>query len=131
MIEEAILHHVETVGVRQRVIRLAQVPFSGEIGFVTALLKHRRERPLRLWQAAALTLESHGGHAAAIRKAPRNHGSAPRGATWLGIEREERQSFVRHAIQVRRRHAATRAATIYAGITVSEVIGDDEDNVGF
>src|SRR5262249_48346603 len=90
MIEEAILHHVETVGVRQRVIRLAQVPFSGEIGFVTALLKHRRERPLRLWQTAALALESHGGHAAAIRKAPRNHGSAPRRATWLGIEREER-----------------------------------------
>src|SRR5215510_1695562 len=128
MIEEAILHHVETMGVRQGVIRLAQVPFSREIRFVAAGLEHRSQRPLRFWQAATLTLESNGSHAAAIRKAPRDHCGTSRRAAWLPIERKEGDPFVRHAIQVRRRHATTRAATIDAGITVPEVIGNDDDD---
>src|SRR5215475_15650638 len=114
MIEEAILHHVETMGVRQGVIRLAQVPLSREIRLVAAGLQYRSQRPFRLRQAAALALESDCGHAAAIRKAPRDHCSTSRRAAWLPIERKEGDPFFRHSIQIRRRHATPRAATIDA-----------------
>src|SRR6516225_6235983 len=109
------------MGIRQRIIRLAQVPLSREIRFVAAGLEHGSQRPLRLWQAATLALESNGSHAAAIRKAPRNHCSTSRRAAWLPIERKEGDPFVRHTIKVRRGHATTRAAAIDAGITVPEV----------
>src|SRR5262249_24361555 len=105
------------------------MPFTGEISLVTARLEHRSQGPLRFWQTTALALEGHGGHTAAVGEAPRNHSGAPRRAAWLRIEGEEGHAFVRHAIQVRRRHAATRAATIDAGITIPEVIGDHEDDV--
>src|SRR5262252_2777183 len=98
MIEEAILHHVETMGIRQGVIRLAQVPLTCEIGFIAAGLEHGSQRPFRLRQAAALALEGHGGHATAIRKTPRDHCSTSRRAAWLPIERKEGDSFLRHAI---------------------------------
>src|SRR5215470_4176949 len=131
MIEEAILHDVETMGIREGVIRLAQVPLSREIRLVAAGLQHRSQRPFCFWQTTALALEGHGGHATAIGEAPSDHRSTSRRAAWLPIERKEGDPFLRHAIQVRRRHATTRAATIHAGITVSEVIADDDDNVGF
>src|SRR5262249_8100795 len=124
MIQEAILHHVETMGVRQRVIRLAQVPLSREIRLVAAGFEHRSQRPFRFWQAATLTLESDCSHAAAIRNAPRDHCSTSRRTAWLPIERKEGDPFVRHTIQIRRRHATTRASTIDTRITVPEVIAD-------
>ena len=95
VVEEAVLHHVVALGVGQRVVGLAQVPLAGEVGLVAGRLEDRGQRPLRLRQSAALALEGHGGHAAAVGDAAGLHGGAARRATRLGVEREERHAFAR------------------------------------
>ncbi len=130
VVEPGVLHHVVALGVRQRVVRLAEVPLAGEIGLVAALLQHRGERPFRRRQAAALALEGDGGHAAAVRDAPGLHRGAAGGAARLGVEGEERHALGGKLVDVGRRHAAPLAAAIGPEVAVAGVVGHDEQDVG-
>ena len=130
VIEADILHLVVALGVGQRVVGLAQVPFAGEVGLVAALLQHRRQRPFRRRQAAALALEGHGRHAAAVGDAARLHRRPSRRAARLGVEGEEGHALAGQAVDVRRRHAAPFAAAIRTEVTVAGVVGHDEQDVG-
>jgi hypothetical protein len=69
VIEADVFHLVVALGVGQRVVGFAEMPFAGEEGPVAPGLEHRGERPLGRRQAAALALEGHGRHAAAVRDA--------------------------------------------------------------
>ena len=130
VVEADVLHLVVALGVGQRVVGLAEVPLAGEEGLVARRLQHRRQGPLRRRQAAALALEGHGGHAAAVRDAPGLHGRPARRAARLGVEREERHALVRQTVDVGRGHAAPLAAAVGAEVAVAGVVGHDQDDVG-
>ena len=87
MIEPAILHLVVALRVRQRVVGLAEMPFAGEERLVAAGLQHRGQRPFRRRQAAALALERHRRHAAAVRDAAGLHRRAAGRAARLARRR--------------------------------------------
>ena len=131
MVEPNVFHLVIALRVWQRVIGLAEVPLTREVGVVAALLEHRCERPFRLGQSAALALECYGGHAAAVRNAPGLHRRAPRRAARLGIERKEGHPFVGHLVEIGRRHAAPFPPAVHADVAVAVVVGNDEQDVGF
>ena len=130
MIEAGVLHLVVALGVGQRVVGLAQMPLAGEEGLVARRLQDRRQRPLLLRQPAALPLEGHRGHAAAVRDAPGLHRRAAGRAARLGVEREERHPLARQAVEARRGHPAPGAAAVGARVAVAEVVGQDQDDVG-
>ena len=129
VIEANRLHLVIPVGNRQRVVGLAEMPLAREEGPVASLLQHRRQRPFRRREAARLTLERHRGHAAPVRDAAGLHGGAPRRPAGLGVEGEEGHALIGQTVKRRRGHAASRAAAIGPRVPVSEVIGDDQDDV--
>ena len=131
VVQQRVLHLVIALRVGQRVVRLAQVPLAREEGLVAPLLEHRRQRPLGCRQPAALALERHGGHAAAVRDAPGLHRRPPGSAAGLTVEREEAHAFVRQAVEIGCRHAAPDTTAVDARITVTEVVGRDQDDVGF
>src|SRR6185436_6097441 len=109
----------------------AKMPFAGEVGLIAALLQHRGERPFRRRQPAALALESYGSHPASIGNAAGLHRRASGRAAWLRVEREERDSFGGHAVDVGRRHATPLAATVGTEIAIAGVIRNDEQDIGF
>ena len=86
MIEAGILHLVVALGVGQRVVRLAEVPLAGEEGLVAALSSAPRPASTPPPAAAALALEGHGGHAAAVRDAPGLHRRPAGRAARLGVD---------------------------------------------
>ena len=129
VIEAAILHLVVALRIRQRVVGLAEMPFAGEEGLVAAGLEHRSQRPLRRRKTAALALEGHGRHAAAVRDAAGLHRRAAGRAARLRIEREERHALGRETVDVRRRHAAADAAAVGTEVAVAGVIRNDHDDV--
>ena len=131
VVEADILHLVVALGVGQRVVGLAEVPLAGEECLVAARLQHGGQRPLRRRQAAALALEGHGRHAAAVRNAAGLHRGAAGRAARLGVEREERHALVRQPVDVGRRHAAPVAAAVGAEVAIAGVVGDDQDDVRF
>src|SRR5690606_26730986 len=94
VIEEAVLHLVVALRVRERVVGLAEMPLSGEISLVTALLEHRRQRPFRGRQTAALPLECYRGHAAPVGYTPGLNSRAARCTARLTVKREEGHPFV-------------------------------------
>src|SRR5262245_7999443 len=106
------------------------MPLASEERLVPALLQHRGECPLRLRQPASLALECDGGHAATIRKAAGLHGCTTRGTARLSVEGEEGHPLARQAVETGCRHAAPRAAAIGPGITVAEIVGQNQDDVG-
>src|SRR5262249_9441875 len=77
-----------------------------------------------------LTLKGHGSHPAAVGDAPGLHRRSAGRAAWLGVEREEGHTLVRHPVEAGGGHAAARAAAVRASIAVAEVIGQDQDDVG-
>jgi len=85
-------------------------------------LERRGERPFRRRQAAALALERLRGHAGAIRNAAGLHRGAAGRATRLGVEIEKGHAFVGHTVDIRRRHAAARAAAIDARVAIAEIV---------
>jgi hypothetical protein len=125
------LHLIVALGIRQRIIRFAKMPLACEESLVARLLQYRTECPFRGRQPTALSLKGDSGHATAVWNASGLHGSPAWRATGLSIEGEERHAFVRHAIQIRCRHAAANAAAVRTRIAVSEVIGDQQNNVWF
>ena len=129
MIEKGVFHLVIALRIGQRVIGLAKMPFAGEIGLVAALLQHGRQRPFRLRQAAALTLEGHGRQSAAVGDAPRLHCGAAGRAARLRVEGEEGQAFAGQPVDVRRRHAATFAAAVRTKIAIAGVVRNDQQDV--
>ena len=130
MIEPAIPHLVIALRIGQRVVGLAEMPLAGEEGLVAAGLEHGGQRPFLLRQAAALALEGHGGHAAAVRDTSGLHCGAAGRAARLRIERKERHSFRRHAVNVGSRHAAADTATVGPEIAIAGVVRHDHDDVG-
>ncbi len=131
VIEPAILHHVVALGIGQRVVGFAEMPLAGEVSFVSAGLEHRAQRPLRGGQPAALALEGHGGHAAAVGDAPGLHRGASRRAAWLGVKRPELHAVFRQAVNVGGGHAAPHAAAVGSEVTVAGIVRHDEEDVGF
>ena len=131
MIEPGIFHHVVALGVRQRIVGLAKMPFAGEERVVAAGLQDRGQRPFGGRQAAALSLERDRRHAAAIGNAPRLDRRAAGGATRLPVEGPELHPLVGDAVEVRGRRAAVIAAAIDAHVAVAEVVRHDEHDVGF
>ena len=129
MIEAAILHLVVALRVGQRVIRLPKVPLAGEEGAVARLLEHRAQGPLGRRQAAALALERHRCHAAAVRYPPGLHRGPARGAARLGIERHEGHPLRGQAVDAGGRHATPLAAAIGAKVAVAGIVGDDQHDV--
>ncbi len=129
MIEAGILHLVVALRIGQRVVGFAQMPLAGEEGLVAAGLEHRSERPFRLRQAAALALEGHGGHAAAIGNTAGLHRRTAGRAARLRIEGEERHALVREAIDVGCRHATANAAAVRTEVAVAGVVRHDQDDV--
>ena len=124
------LHDVIALGIGQRVVGLAQMPLAGEVGLVARLLENGAQGPFRLRQSAALALEGHRRHAAAVRYAPGLDRRTPRRTARLGIEGKERHALVRHPVEVGCGHAASFAAAVDAEITPTGVVGDDQENVG-
>ena len=94
VIEADVFHLVIALGVRQRVVRLAEMPFAGEVGLIAALLEHRRQRPFRCRQPTALALERDGGHAAAVRECDPSALRRGRACSSAG-HRRKRRSFHR------------------------------------
>lgn len=86
VIKPRILHLVVALGIWQRVVGFAEMPFAREECLVTGGLQHRGQRPLGGRQSAALPLERDRCHAAAIRNAPGLHGGTAGRAARLGIE---------------------------------------------
>ena len=130
VIEAGILHLVVALRGGQSVVGLAEVPFAGEEGAVAGRLQHRGEGPLRRGQPAALALEGHGRHAAAVRRAAGLHGGSAGRAARLGVEGVELHALGRQAVDVRRRHAAPLPAAIGAEIAVTGIVGHQQDDVG-
>ena len=130
VIKARVLHLVVALRVGQRIVGFAKMPLAREERLVAAGLEHRSERPFRCRQAAALALEGHGRHAAAIGNAARLHRRATGRATRLRVERHELHAFGRKAVEIGRRHAAVLAAAVHTRIAVTEVIRHDEDDVG-
>ncbi|MNF62714.1 hypothetical protein D3C84_443990 [compost metagenome] len=131
VIKADVFHHVIALGIGQRVISFAQMPFAGEVGVVATGFQHRGQRPFGSRQTAALTLKGHGGHAAAVGDAPGLHGGPARRATGLGVKRIEGGALGGQLINARGRHASPDTATVGAQVTVAGVVGDDEQDVGF
>ncbi len=125
VIKHRVPHHVEALGIGQRVIRLAEVPFPGEVGLVSRRLEHRRDGPFRRRQAAALALEGHGGHAAAGREAPRHHGRPARRAGGLGVEVEKGHPLIGDAVEAGGGHAAPDASAPRPGVAIAEIVRND------
>src|SRR5262245_10053948 len=105
------------------------MPFAGEERLVAAGLEYRRERPLGRRQAAALALEGHSGHAAAVRNTPGLHGSTAGGATRLGVKRQKGHTLGGQAVKTRRRHTSVLAAAVGAGVAVAEVVRQNENDI--
>ena len=131
VVEKGVFHLIVALGVGQRIVRFAEMPFPAEKGLVACLFQHRPQGPFRLRQAAALALEGHRGHAAAVGDAARLHRGAARRAAWLGVEGEEGHAFIRQPFEVGRGHAAAGASSVRRGVSIPEIIGDDHDDVGF
>src|SRR5450631_3821758 len=91
---------------------------------------NRGDRPLRRRQAASLALEGHGRHAAAVGDAPCLHRGTAWRATWLPVKRIEGHAFRRHPVEAWSRHAAAFATAIGATVAVTEVIRQDQNDIG-
>ena len=130
VIEADVFHHVVALRGGERIVGLAEMPLAGEERVVAARLEHGSERPFRRRKAAALALEGHGGHAAAVRDAARLHRGASRRAGGLSVEGQKLHALDRDAVEVRRRGAAIVAAAIGAHVAVAEVVRDDQQDVG-
>src|SRR5690348_17633166 len=52
-------------------------------------------------------------------------------AAWLGVVREESHAFICHSLEVRRRHTAPGTSAVRRGVAVTEIVGHDQDDVGF
>ncbi|MNO89175.1 hypothetical protein D3C76_806510 [compost metagenome] len=130
VVQADVLHHVVTLGIGQRIIGFAQVPLAGEVGVVATGFQHRCQCPLGGWQATALALEGHGGHAATIGNTPGLHGRPTRCAAWLGIKRVKSDAFCRQLIDAGRRHASTDPTAVGAQVAIAGIVGDDKQNVG-
>src|SRR5262245_16041042 len=130
VVEERVFHFVIALGVRQRVVGFPQVPLAGEEGLVPCRFQYGPQGPLRAWQSATLALEGHRGHAAAVWEPAGLHRRAARRAAWLAIERKECHALIGEPINIRRGHAAPRAAAIDTRISVPEVVRYDQDDVG-
>ena len=122
VIEADVLHHIVALSDWHGVVSLAKVPFAGEVGAVTGLFQHGRERPFRSGKSAALALESHRGHAAAIGYAAGLHCSASWSATGLRIEREEGHPLRCKIIDVWGRHSPAYAAAVRAEVSETRVV---------
>ncbi|MNZ81500.1 hypothetical protein D3C78_1001690 [compost metagenome] len=131
VIEADVFHHVIPLGVGQRIVVFAQVPFAGEVGVIATGLEHRGQRPLSRGQTATLALEGHGGHAAAVRNASGLHRRPAGGATGLGVERVKGCAFCGQLVDAGGRHASADTPAIGAQVTVAGVVGDDKQDVGF
>src|SRR6516164_4269455 len=107
------------------------MPLAGEEGVVACRLQHRTQRPFGCWQAAALALKRHSCHAASVRDAACLDGGATGRATRLCVERQERHAFTRQSVEAWCWHAAVLAAPIGTGVSITEIIGQDQDDVGF
>ncbi|MCY1401717.1 hypothetical protein D9M71_168400 [compost metagenome] len=131
VIQADVLHHVITLGIGQRIVGFAQMPFAGEVGVIAAGLQHGCQRPFGSWQTTALALKRHGGHAAAIGDTPGLHGRPARRTARLCIEGVESDTFCRQLIDLGRWHAAPDPASVRPQIAVASVIGHDEQDIGF
>ncbi len=129
VVQERVLHHVVALGVGQRVVGLTQMPLAGEVGLVARGLEDGGQGPLRLRQPAALALEGHRRHAAAVRDASGLHRRAPRRAAGLRVEREEGHPLVRHAVEGGRGHSAPFAASIGTEVPIAGVVRHDQQDV--
>ncbi|MNO79415.1 hypothetical protein D3C76_705840 [compost metagenome] len=130
VVQADVFHHVVTLGIGQRIIGFAQVPFAGEVGVVAAGFQHRCQCPLGGWQAAALALEGHGGHAATIGDTPGLHGRPTRCAAGLGIKGVEGDPFCRQLIDAGRGHASTDPTAVGAQVAIAGIVGDDKQDIG-
>src|SRR5262245_19079259 len=122
MVEKGELHFVVALRVRQRIVGFAQVPLAGEESLVSCCFQHRRQRPLCRRQAAALTLESHSCHTAAVGNATRLHRRTSGCATRLRIERKKRHALISEPFDVGGWHTAAGTAPVWARVTVAKII---------
>src|SRR3546814_2393438 len=77
-------------------------------------------------QTATLALESHGGHAAAVRDAAGLDGGAAGRATRLGVEREEGHPLVGQTVEIGCGHASAGPTSIGAEIAVAGVVRHED-----
>ena len=124
---------VERVMLRQVVGPDAEVPLADDAGGVAGRLKRFGEGDLGGRQATggngAQDAELVVGHAGADRVATgHERGAAGRADFGGGVELREAQAFGGHAIQVRRLDGRVAVA---AEIPVTEVVGQDDDDVRF
>ena len=130
VVERRVVHLVEAVRRRHRVVLLAEVPLADLAGVVAGLLEDARDRPLTSRKTAALTGECHRRHPAADRQ-PTSHRCCPtRRAARLAVEREELESLRGQAVEVRSRRPAVLTTAVTAEVTPADVVGHEQDDVG-
>ncbi len=130
MIQPAVSHFVEALRVGQRVVGFAQVPLAGEEGVVPSGLQHGSQSPLRCRKSTALPLEGHRCHSASVGNTAGHHGGATGRATRLGVEGQERHTFPCETVEVGSRHSPIFTTSVSTGVSIAEVIGYNEDDVG-
>ncbi|MNL26411.1 hypothetical protein D3C87_1479350 [compost metagenome] len=122
VIQPGVLHLVVALGVGQGIVRFAQMPLASKERLVARRLQDRPKCPFRRGQAAALALERHRRHAAAVWYAAGLHGGPAWRATGLRVEREEGHAFGRKPVDVGRWHAAPDASAIWAKVAQAGVV---------
>src|SRR5262249_21515640 len=71
-----------------------------------------------------------GGHTATIREAAGLDGCTTRGTARLSVEGEEGHPLARQPVEAGCRHAAPRTTTIGTRVAITEIVGQDQDDVG-
>ena len=121
VIEAAVLRPEFLVGV-------TQVPFADHVGRITGFLQRLGQRPFVGRQAVAVVGEDHQRlQAVAHRIAAGHQGRAGRGAHGHAVEVFEPHTLVRELVDVR----GLDVAAAIAEVGIAEVVGHDEDDVGF
>ena len=116
---EAMLVEAEVPG--QRGVLGSKLPFPGNAGGVTRPAKDMAESGLRFVERAEVHIVPHVRHAS-------HQLGARRRAIRLGIAVLKAHALARQSVQIRR---AIRLAAIGPDALVAEVIGEDDDDVGF
>ncbi len=106
------------------------MPLAEHAGRVARLGQHFGHRDFPLDEAVDALTHGHGAIAAANRIAPGHQRRTRRGALDFDIEIGKPQTFGRDLVQSRRFRAANDAATIEAWLTPTEVVHEDEDDIG-
>jgi len=126
------------VGIKSRdvygsriIVRLSEMPLTREKCLVASLFQNRGQGPFSCGQSAPLSLKSHRGHAAPVGNAAGLDRCPTRCATRLSIEGEERHALRCKTINIWCGHSAVRSPAINSGVTITEVIGKNKNDIGF